>query len=216
MGGLLTFLGMVAVAFTFVLGGCAPVPDVPMSDDETAEALEMEEATREAEAAKLQYVLAPGYLPESAASGEAVEIVQLALEKVNKTMFTSMTYTGDAAAHPFQLLLAYPEIYGKSNALSEGLGLVYPDGAVTETTINGETAYVFHGRWTEETLARAAVLDMSEETEWAFDNGHLSVRFRVAVPFGERVWASLATVLPSDRFTEQDLIRIAESVAVVD
>ena len=65
-------------------------------------------------------------------------------------------------------------------------------------------------------MDRLARLDTSQDPEWDYDNGDHSIRFQHVIPNGDRIWVSLATVFPTDQITEQDIVKIAESIVTVE
>ncbi len=196
-------LVVLLVTVALVLGGCTPAPI--LSDD----------AARQIKDA-LGYVLAPTWLPKGFAPAKAIDGASYVMSVGPKMAGVPYSQETSDRQFPSSLHLSYPESYGKSSPLAERLGLNVPEDAVSETSINGETAYLFHGRWTEETLERLTRLDMSVAPEWGYDNGHVSLRFTFVIPTGERIWVILATVFPTDQVTEHDIVRIAESIVVVD
>lgn len=201
----LSALLVTLLATTLVLSACAPSEPVISADA----AQEIRDA--------LGYALAPTYLPDGFEPAKAISGVKH-IWTVGDTKTATLLYAQYASNQqsPSNLSLSYPGSYGKSSPLMERLGMVHPEDAVTETSINGETAYLFHGRWTAETLDRLTRLDMSQDAEWEYDNGHVTIRFEFVVPNGERIWVLLGPVFPADEVTEKDIIRVAESVVIVD
>jgi len=199
LGILLIFLWL---SVTIGLSACTPCEPV-ISPGFTQE-------IREA----LGYVLAPTYLPEGFKTTKAVEGVSPVLT-TGGTVSVHLMYTEYSPGQGPTLVLRYPETYWKSSPMMEELGLIVPEDAVSDIRINGEAAFLFHGSWTEETLDRVARLIMPINPEWDYENASY-IRFAFAIPDGERIWVRLGTVWPNDEVTEKDLIRIAESVVLVD
>ena len=131
-------------------------------------------------------------------------------------MLVSLLYTEYSPGQGPTLALTYPGTYGKSSPIMEQLGVIAPEDAISEILMNGETVFLFHGSWTEETLERIAHLTMPINPEWDYESNHISIKFTFSIPNGERIWIRLGTVFPNDEVTEKDIIRIARSVVVVD
>ena len=199
---------------TFLLAGSvltACTPREPVISPDFAE--EIKEA--------LGYALAPTYLPEGFELTKDEDRVAPILIK-GETGHVNLMYTKYYPSRGATLVLSYPETYGKSNPAMERLGLIVPEDAISEIRINGEAAFLFHGYWTLETLRRIIRLTTPLNPEWDYENGHISVRFAFSIPSGEMIWVWLGTlwlgdeIAPGDEITEKEIIRIAESVVVVD
>ena len=165
----------------------------------------------------LGYALAPTYLPKGLEPAELSGGGTYGVNVREQTKTAYLLYTLSDQRSATTLILTYPEeSYEKYSYTMERFGMVHPEDAVTEISINGETAHLFHGRWTRDTLDRLSRLDTSQDPEWGYDNGHVTIRFEFLIPDGGRIWVSLATVFPTDQVTEQDIVKIAESVVVVE
>ena len=185
------------------LSACAPREPVLSPDI----AQEIKEA--------LGYALAPTYLPKGFEPTKAVEGASPVLT-VGETVSVHLMYTEYSPGQGPTLALTYPRTYGISSPMMEQLGLIVPEDAVSDIHINGETAFLFHGSWTEETLDRIARLIMPPNPEWDYESSRISVTFAFAIPNGERIWVKLGTVFPNDEVTEKAIVRIAKSVVLVD
>ena len=199
---------------TFLLAGSvltACTPREPVISPDFAE--EIKEA--------LGYALAPTYLPEGfelTKDGDRVDPILI----WGETGHFNLMYTKYSPSQGATLVLSYPETYGESNPVMERLGVTVPEDAISEIRINGETAFLFHGNWTLETLVRISQLITPLNPEWDYESNHISIRFAFSIPGGEMIWVWLGTLWPGDEVTtgdevtEQDIIRIVESVVVVD
>ena len=197
------------LAALLVLAACAP-----------SEPMISEDASRQIGNA-LGYALAPAYLPAGFEPGRTSGGTMYMLTKTpmeGSTWHATLLYEEYSPDRQSKttLFLTYPENYAKSSRMMDELGMDHPEDAVSEITINGETAYLFHGRWTRETMDRLARLDTSQDPEWDYDNGGHSIRFQHVIPNGDRIWVSLATVFPTDQITEEDIVKIAESIVTVE
>jgi hypothetical protein len=99
--------------------------------------------------------------------------------------------------------------------LQEIVDLTPPEDAITETEINGNTAYLYQGGWSEETIRRIAKLEEPIDPEWDYE-GKISIRFTIDIPDKGNIWISIGTIFSVEDITQKDLIKIAESVTVIE
>jgi len=197
---LLIFL---CLSVTVGLSACKPCAPVISPDF----AQEIKEA--------LGYALAPTYLPKGFESTTAVEGMSPVLT-TGETVFVGLSYTEYSPSQGSTLILIYPLTNENPDSMMKLHGLTVPEDAVSEIRINGEPAFLFYGNWTEETLEQISQAIMPINPEWEYESSHISIKFTFSMPNGEKVWVSLRTVFPNDEVAEKDIIRIAESVALVD
>ncbi len=168
--------------------------------------------------AALGYGLAPTHLPEG------FEFVRYDVFGEGKPL-TSVVYQRfkDYANH--NILILYPQSFspsGGDNFLFESLGLDWqrPDDAVSEVKVNGETAYLVRGSWSEETIAELGRLNPETLAEftpgWDYDM-YLSLRFDFELSPDEVVGVMIRAMLyPSDWITAKKMVKIAESLRRLD
>ena len=163
----------------------------------------------------LGYALAPTYLPKGFESTTAVEGMSPVLT-TGETVFVGLSYTEYSPSQGSNLILIYPLPNQNPDYMMKLHGLTVPEDAVSEIRINGEPAFLFYGNWTEETLEQISQAIMPINPEWDYESSHISIKFTFSMPNGEKVWVSLGTIFPNDEVAEKDIIRIAESVVLVD
>ncbi|MFC1947971.1 DUF4367 domain-containing protein [Chloroflexota bacterium] len=166
---------------------------------------------------KLGYVLAPTYMPEGYEYGSLKEVLTQA-EGITRQPVYLFYHKEFSSGETLALMMEYPiEDNESSSSFLEQFGLIKPDDASTEIDINGMTATLNHGGWTEETKERVSKLEFPIEPEWDYDYG-TSIRFYVEVPENEKVHIQLTTSLPisDSELSEEEMIKIAESVVVVE
>ena len=196
---------LICLWLSVAVGLTACVPREPVLSPDIAQ--EIKEA--------LGYAQAHTYLPKGFKPTKAVEGASPFLI-TGETVLVSLLYTEYSPGQGPTLALTYPQTYGKSSLWMEQHGMTVPEDAVSETRINGETAFLFHGSWTEETLEQLNRAIIPINPEWDYESSHISVRFTFYIPNGEKVWVKLGTVFPNDEVTEKDIVRIAKSVVLVD
>ena len=183
------------------LSSCTPSEPILPSD--TAE--KVKEA--------LGYALAPTYLPRGFELERGVGDVSPILT-VGAISTAHLLYT-KSFPEKVSLALSYPESYGLSDPLMERIGLKIPEDAVSEIRINNELAYLFHGSWSADTLEQVGQAVVPDNPKWEYSH-QVSIKFAFAMPNGERTWVRLGTIWPTEEITEKDIVRIAESIVVVE
>ncbi|MFC2070266.1 hypothetical protein ACFLTB_03765 [Chloroflexota bacterium] len=165
----------------------------------------------------LGYALAPTWMPEGFEyagpfTGGTVSDRAFTKQVIfqNYSKIVSMEETAGSG-----LFMIYPLHADTSDSVEKRLGLEAPEDAISEIDINGTTAYLSHGSWSNETMRRVAQLVLPLNPEWDYDNG-TSIRFTIDVPDEDRVWVSISTIFSIGYVTDKDLIRIARSVVVVE
>lgn len=165
--------------------------------------------------ARLGYVLAPTYLPKGF---EFIPLSDSSLNIIETTPLSSSKYVYEkriSKDDTVEIFMSYPSYEGKYSSFEERSGLEAPIDAISEIDINGITAYLFHGRWSDETLKRVARAELPINPEWYYEGG-ISIRFAIDLSDNEKVWVTVATVSPTDKVTNKDLIKIAKSVVVIE
>ena len=209
----LIVLNLLILTFLAVIPACSPAE--PILPGEIADTVR----------ANMGYVLAPTWLPEGFEySGPDIEHMNIESSGANiKTFPGSQTmilgyHRVVSMQQMDNFLISYPssDTYpASSQKIQEILDLSPPDNAITEVTVNGRTALLYHGRWSDETLKRIQRLERPLDPEWDYE-GSISVRFPIDVPGEGEIWVSISTVFTVVELTEDDLIRIAKSVVVVE
>jgi len=124
------------------------------------------------------------------------------------------------------LIMSYPYSVPISVSFSveDRLGIERPHDELSEVKINDNKAYLVKGTWTDETAIKIGRLEKPDNPEWDYEKC-IAIMFTIEVPDGERVGVriSVNTVFPlgadvdiTDRVSDDDLIRIAKSVVVID
>ena len=166
---------------------------------------------------KLGYVLAPTYMPEGYEFGSSKEVLTQSEGNTQHPVYL-FYYKEISSGKTLALMMEYPiEDNESSSTFIAQFGLIKPDDATTEIDIQGMTATINHGGWTEETKERVSKLDFPIEPEWDYSYG-VSIRFYVEFPDNEKVQIQLTTSLPiSDiNLSEEEMIKIAESAVLVE
>ena len=194
----------VSLSVTLVVAGCSRSlllpPDV---------AKEVEEA--------LGYALAPTNLPKGLEfnKGGVMEIPKPP-EWPDIPPLVELTYykSGDEPGG-HGLLVIYP--YPWPPDFSGPSGLQTPEDVISEITVKHRTAYLVCGMWSEEVWS--AVRETAEvpaDAEWDYDAATI-LFFAVDLPGGETIGVFLAvTPDPAAWISDTELVRIAESVGVID
>ncbi len=163
----------------------------------------------------LGYALAPTYLPGGFEYDEGIDNpnpVSKAMNISRAHLMYSKKVFGEETAY---LAMIYPSTAPETTSFEERIGAIVPEDAVSEIDINGATAYLTRGNWTQETLNRIARVELPINPEWDYEGG-FTVRFTIEVPDNDRVWVILTTLRPTDEVSDKDIIRIARSVMVVE
>ena len=162
----------------------------------------------------LGYALAPTYLPKGFKYDPGIDNCDPVSIIGDTSTVTQMYTKAVLGKQSVWIGMMYPSIAGKSNFTMETLGLEVPEDAISEMDINGITAYLFHGNWSNDTINQIARAEVPDNPKWDYNN-IISIRFAIDVPDYGRVWVSLRTVMPTDEVNDKDLVRIARSVVVL-
>lgn len=179
----------IVLAVILLVSGCDQAPILPS------------DRAREIRA-ELGYALAPTYLPDGFKFDEGMDGRTRyfgALEDDISFRATIM-YSSEGLGGNQSLGLVYPAEYQEVDPL----GGIRPEDAVSEFNVQGETAYFVRGSWSSDAL-------------WNYDTV-MSLYFRVTVPTGETVGVTLTTagVNPTEWISAKEMVKIAESVQVVE
>jgi hypothetical protein len=185
-----------------VEAGCSPQPILP--DDV---ALELHKS--------LGYALAPTYLPRGFEYDMGMDEARYVL---GNPPFAHLVYSSYQHGMKNRSLgMSYPVNFSlEENSVAERLGLEIPEETLTEVRVQGKTAYLVRGTWSAETMHRFFQLIEPIDAEWDY-RSRLSVYFSIDLPTGESTPVMLyAELFPSGWITEEELLRIAESVRIVE
>lgn len=114
------------------------------------------------------------------------------------------------------LMLMYPTEW-PLNVRSAPQGLIVPEDAIKEITINEREAYLIKGSWPQEMwIERSETGSVNIETEWDYDS-ILIVQFAIDLSDNYTIGIQLGTTRTSSTWiSENQLIKIAESVELID
>jgi hypothetical protein len=202
MKKLLTVFTFLFVVVTLLISGCSERE--PILPDDVAEKIQD----------NLGYALAPAWLPEGYDyAGPFPNMITIDRAFTGNPMMQS--YGKDDATIEDILFMSYPLESPIPLGLQEIVDLTSPEDAITETEINGNTAYLYQGGWSEETIRRIAKLEEPIDPEWDYE-GKISIRFTIDIPDKGNIWISIGTIFSVEDITQKDLIKIAESVTVIE
>ncbi|MBN2074005.1 MAG: hypothetical protein JW762_00505 [Dehalococcoidales bacterium] len=114
------------------------------------------------------------------------------------------------------LMLMYPTEW-PLNVRSAPQGLIVPEDAIKEITINEREAYLIKGSWPQEMwIERSETGSVNIETEWDYDS-ILIVQFAIDLSDNYTIGIQLGTTRTSSTWiSENQLIKIAKSVELID
>jgi len=162
---------------------------------------------------RLGYALAPYYLPEGF---EFAKYDELLLIDIGSPV-VYLIYSSPSEDHHF--VISYPEVfYPEGNPMFDFLGidLQRPSDAITTVQVNGESAYLIRGFWSEETIEEKIPVGDYKGAVWDYDF-YLSLYFEYKVNVDETVGINImASPYAPEWMTSEELIRIAESIGRVD
>ena len=200
---LLTVITLFLIVTNILISGC--LVKEPIIPDDVAEKITN----------NLGYALAPTWLPEeyeyggpfpdSTVTGKAFTIESI-IQCYGRYASAGI---GDS------LIMSYPATDTIPSAFLEMVGLIPPEEAITELEINGNIAYLYQGNWSEKTLGRVAKLEEPIDPEWDYERS-IAIRFTVDVPDKGSIWISLSTIFSIENISQKDLVKIAESVVVIE
>ena len=166
----------------------------------------------------LGYALAPTWLPEE---------YEYAGPFTNNVV-TGRTFSGDGLMiqsygnyasggieDSLVMSYPYPTLDTIPSTFLEITGLIPPEDAITKIEINGNTAYLYQGSWSDETRQRVAKLEEPIDPEWDYERS-MSIRFTIDVPDEGSIWVSIGTIFSVEDITQKDLVKIARSVIVIE
>ena len=157
----------------------------------------------------LGYSLAPTRMPDG------FEFDQYDVSELEVDTSVRIMYERFHNSNHQYIFIMYPLSLTSSSSddlLIERLGQEWrrPDDAVVDVTVNGEEAYLVHGNWSAESLQTL------ENPEWDYDI-YLSLFFDYILPSGETIEVMIRAMLnPSEWITPTELVKIAESMALVN
>lgn len=185
------------------ISGC--VEREPILPDDAAEKIK----------SNLGYALAPAWLPEKYEyAGPFLDSVSGGEEFSGEIIYQIYGKDGSTAVGE-SLIVMYPAETTIPLGFKEMVDLTPPENAITETEINGNTAYLYQGGWSEQTFERIAKLEEPIDPEWDYER-KISIRFTIDVPDEGNIWVSIQTLFSVEDITQKDLIKIAESVTVIE
>ncbi len=194
----------VFLSVTLVVAGCSRSPLLPP------------DVVKEVEEA-LGYALAPTHLPKGLEFNKGgVKEIPKSPEWPDIPQLVEIIYSSsgdEPGGHG--MLVFYPTEWPRN--IGGPSGLETPEDAISEIDVNGRTAYLTRGMWSEEawsSLTETGVLPA--DAEW--DYGTItSLQFALDLPDGETIGVILAvTPDPAAWISDTELVRIAESVGVID
>ena len=206
MNKLLAVLAFLYLVIALIISGCSEQEPILPSD------------VSEKIINNLGYALAPTWLPqEYEYAGPFLNSITSDRAFTGETILQSYgNYASGEIEDSLVMSYPYPTLDTIPSPLLEITGLIPPEDAITETEINGNTAYLYRGSWSDETRRRVAKLEEPIDPEWDYDRS-ISIRFTVDVPDKGSIWVSISTIFPiEDIITQKDLIKIAESVTVME
>jgi hypothetical protein len=181
----------------------------------------------------LGYSLAPGYLPE----GFEFDRYDILLDEIVtiepdgqvgaplERLYASVDYRRFRNHAYHHIFIRYPQSFsplGEENFLPERLGPDWqrPEDTISEVKVNGETAYLIRGSWSDDTLWELAHSDTKVlETispMWDYEI-YLSLYFDFELSQDETIGVMIQAVFyPADWITAQELVKIAESIRLMD
>jgi hypothetical protein len=183
--------------------GCAPAE--PLLPEETITQIK----------GRLGYALAPTWIPDGFEFESEIASPDSSVGIAGTTQAYLAYDNKDVVGEMDLLLMIYPAPASVDSSFMEQIGVIKPEDAVSEIKINGDTAYLTRGGWTDETLRRISRIELPINPEWDYAGGY-SIRFTIEVPDNERVWVRLFTLRPTDRINEQDIVKIARSFVVIE
>lgn len=208
MKKLLTVFTLLLSAVTISVSGCSEKE--PILPDEVAREIKN----------NLGYALAPAWLPKGYEYCGPYYTNKIVADRAStlKAMQQPVLicYGKDASrAIGNSMIMSYPTEDTIPSVFQEMVDLIPPEDAITETEINGNTAYLYQGNWSEETLGRVAKLEEPFDPEWDYDRS-IAIRFLIDVPGEGNIWVSISTIFSVEDITQKDLVKIAKSVTVID
>ena len=207
MKKLLAIITLLFVVVIISLSGCSEKE--PILPDDVAEKIQN----------NFGYALAPAWLPEeyeytgpftnNVVTGRTFSDDGLMIQSYGN-------YTSGGIEDSLVMSYPYRTLDTIPSSFLEITGLIPPEDAITETEINGNTAYLYQGSWSDETRQRIAKLEESIDPEWDYERS-MSIRFTIDVPDKGNIWVSISTIFSvEDNITQKDLIKIARSVIVIE
>lgn len=163
---------------------------------------------------RIGYVLAPSYLPKGYTYIPGNENSD-PFGTILSTSRVQLSYREEGSKEKTTyLIMSYPVIASISS-FEEQIGLEVPKDAITEMEINGGVAYLFHGSWSDETLKRIIRGEDPINPKWDYGSGK-SIRFTINVPDEGKIWINLKAIIPVEQMTDEEIIKIAKSVMLIE
>ena len=205
MKRLLTVVTLLFVVFTISLSGC--LGKEPIIPDDIAEKIKT----------NLGYALAPTWLPEEYEyAGPFLNTITADRAFPGETMLQSYgNYASAGIEDSLVMSYPYPTLDTIPSAFLEITGLIPPEDAITKIEINGNTAYLYQGSWSDETRQRVTKLEEPIDPEWDYERS-ISIRFTIDVPDEGSIWVSISTIFSVEDITQKDLVKIARSVIAIE
>ena len=154
----------------------------------------------------LGYALVPDYLPEG--------FKLYRVEGVGGRPLAELIYRGPSLTRsPRWLSVSYPTSFSPEGYLVEGQATSpkRPRDALAEVTVNGETAHLIRGQWSANTIMQGPGIDPSM-AQWDY-NVSLALFFDFQVTEEKRVSVAIRAISdPSDWITEEEMVKVAESL----
>ena len=146
----------------------------------------------------LGYAFIPEYLPGN-----------LQVSRVSMSRGSARIFYGDSGN---TLIVAYPVPFSPEDTpFMREIGLIRPDDAISEIEVNGMTAYLMRGGWSEETINQGPGID-SEQAEWDYTMS-LTLFFETSLTDETSVAAAIQALSNSSQWIEiPEIVKIAESL----
>jgi len=115
-----------------------------------------------------------------------------------------------------QLTIAYPVEFSPEDApIMREIGLLRPSDALAEVKVDGQTAYLMRGGWSDATIMRGPSIDPAQAI-WEYDKS-LTLFFDYEMPDGGKLGVAVqAMPRPSDWTSDAELVKVAESLTLSD
>ena len=133
----------------------------------------------------------------------------LQVSKVSMSRGSARIFYGDSGN---TLIVAYPVPFSPEDTpFMREIGLIRPDDALSEVEVNGKTAYLMRGGWSEETINQGPGID-SEQAEWDYTRS-LTLFFEASLTDETSVAAAIQALSdPSQWIAIPEMVKIAESL----
>ena len=157
----------------------------------------------------LGFTLTPTFLPED------TKFSRYSIQEVPGLQYNplvTLAFSNGEQVFTFMYCTEWP-----SDVWDAPEGLTIPEDAIKEISINEQEAYVITGSWPQEMWKeRSETGSVNPEIEWEYER-LLSVRFAIDIPVIGLTGVFLG-VAPSEsnRIDEDQLIKIAESIEIIE